>query len=103
MIIPVFLPCTIIDTVRVNRKISVKFHVLVIESGNDNTFFSFFMYKNTRQQKNLSKPVPTTIMMYLLLLSQDDVTGDGTTSTVLLIGEFLKQADVYISEGLHPR
>jgi hypothetical protein len=39
----------------------------------------------------------------VLLLSQDDVTGDGTTSTVLLIGEFLKQADVYISEGLHPR
>lgn len=36
-------------------------------------------------------------------LSQDDVTGDGTTSTVLLIGEFLKQAELYISEGLHPR
>ena len=35
--------------------------------------------------------------------AQDDVTGDGTTSTVLLIGEFLKQADLYISEGLHPR
>merc|ERR1712001_669186 len=33
----------------------------------------------------------------------DDVTGDGTTSTVLLIGEFLKQAENYISEGLHPR
>ena len=29
---------------------------------------------------------------------QDDVTGDGTTSNVLLIGELLKQADVYISE-----
>merc|ERR1712213_128731 len=35
--------------------------------------------------------------------AQDDITGDGTTSTVLLIGEFLKQADLYISEGLHPR
>merc|ERR1712001_350915 len=33
----------------------------------------------------------------------DDVTGDCTTSTVLLIGEFLKQAEIYISEGLHPR
>merc|ERR1711994_1149634 len=30
-------------------------------------------------------------------------TGDGTTSTVLLIGEFLKQAENYINEGLHPR
>ncbi len=37
------------------------------------------------------------------LSSQDDVTGDGTTSTVLLIGEFLKQAELYITEGLHPR
>lgn len=30
--------------------------------------------------------------------AQDDVTGDGTTSTVLLIGELLKQADLYVSE-----
>src|SRR5205823_1182915 len=29
--------------------------------------------------------------------------GDGTTSVVLLVGELLKQADRYISEGLHPR
>lgn len=29
--------------------------------------------------------------------------GDGTTSTVLLIGELLKQADIYVAEGLHPR
>ena len=35
--------------------------------------------------------------------AQDDVTGDGTTSIVLLIGELLKQADRYIAEGLHPR
>lgn len=34
---------------------------------------------------------------------QDDITGDGTTSNVLIIGELLKQADLYISEGLHPR
>jgi T-complex protein 1 subunit zeta len=35
--------------------------------------------------------------------AQDEITGDGTTSCVLLIGELLKQADRYISEGLHPR
>ena len=35
--------------------------------------------------------------------AQDDVTGDGTTSTVLLIGEFLKQAELYIADNLHPR
>jgi len=34
---------------------------------------------------------------------KDDVTGDGTTSTVLLCGELLKQAERRTSEGLHPR
>lgn len=33
----------------------------------------------------------------------NDETGDGTTSTVLLIGELLKQAELSINEGLHPR
>jgi chaperonin GroEL (HSP60 family) len=35
--------------------------------------------------------------------AQDEITGDGTTSVVLLVGELLKQADRHISEGLHPR
>lgn len=34
---------------------------------------------------------------------QDDVCGDGTTSTVLVIGELLKQAERYLVDGLHPR
>merc|ERR1719515_457699 len=46
---------------------------------------------------------PTASLIARAATAQDDVTGDGTTSTVLLIGEFLKQADLYISEGLHPR
>ncbi len=35
--------------------------------------------------------------------AQDEITGDGTTSNVILIGELLKQAERYISDGLHPR
>lgn len=35
--------------------------------------------------------------------AQDEITGDGTTSNVLIIGELLKQSERYISEGLHPR
>ena len=35
--------------------------------------------------------------------AQDDITGDGTTSVVLMVGELLKQADRFITEGLHPR
>jgi len=46
---------------------------------------------------------PTASLIARASTAQDDVTGDGTTSTVLLIGEFLKQAEIYITEGLHPR
>lgn len=46
---------------------------------------------------------PTASLIARASTAQDDVTGDGTTSTVMLIGELLKQADLYISEGLHPR
>ncbi|EON68963.1 T-complex protein 1 subunit zeta [Coniosporium apollinis CBS 100218] len=46
---------------------------------------------------------PTAVMIARAATAQDDITGDGTTSCVLLIGELLKQADRYISEGLHPR
>ncbi|XP_052269852.1 T-complex protein 1 subunit eta-like isoform X3 [Dreissena polymorpha] len=35
--------------------------------------------------------------------SQDAEVGDGTTSVVLLAGEFLKQAKPYIEEGVHPQ
>ncbi|KAG8231252.1 hypothetical protein J437_LFUL005926 [Ladona fulva] len=46
---------------------------------------------------------PTASMIARASTAQDDITGDGTTSTVLVIGELLKQADLYISEGVHPR
>lgn len=46
---------------------------------------------------------PTASLIARTATAQDDVTGDGTTSSVLIIAELLKQADAYISEGLHPR
>lgn len=46
---------------------------------------------------------PTASLIARASTAQDDITGDGTTSTVLVIGELLKQADLFISEGLHPR
>ncbi|EDW82642.1 uncharacterized protein Dwil_GK10099 [Drosophila willistoni] len=46
---------------------------------------------------------PTASMIARASTAQDDSTGDGTTTTVMLIGELLKQADIYLSEGLHPR
>ncbi|VDL66606.1 unnamed protein product [Nippostrongylus brasiliensis] len=46
---------------------------------------------------------PTASLIAKASTAQDDVTGDGTTSTVLLIGELLKQAETYVLEGVHPR
>jgi T-complex protein 1 subunit zeta len=46
---------------------------------------------------------PTATMIARSATAQDDVTGDGTTSSVLLVGELLMQAERYLSEGLHPR
>ena len=46
---------------------------------------------------------PTACLIARTATAQDDVTGDGTTSTVLLCGELMRQADRHVSEGLHPR
>jgi len=46
---------------------------------------------------------PTASLIAKVATAQDDITGDGTTSNVLIVGELLKQADLYVSEGLHPR
>jgi T-complex protein 1 subunit zeta len=46
---------------------------------------------------------PTASLIARAATAQDDVTGDGTTSSVLIIAELLKQAEIYIAEGLHPR
>ncbi|KAF2400027.1 T-complex protein 1 zeta subunit [Trichodelitschia bisporula] len=46
---------------------------------------------------------PTAVMIARAATAQDEICGDGTTSVVLLVGELLKQADRWLSEGLHPR
>lgn len=46
---------------------------------------------------------PTAALIARAATAQDESTGDGTTSNVLLIGELLRQAQRYTSEGLHPR
>lgn len=46
---------------------------------------------------------PKAYLTTRVAITQDDVTGDGTTSNVLVMGELLQQADLYMAEGLHPR
>jgi len=46
---------------------------------------------------------PTAALVARTATAQDDVTGDGTSSTVILIGEILKQCERYLAEGVHPR
>jgi T-complex protein 1 subunit zeta len=46
---------------------------------------------------------PTASMIARAANAQDEFTGDGTTSSVMFIGELMKLAEVSLSEGLHPR
>eukprot|EP01120_Amphizonella_sp_Union-15-10_P002377 TRINITY_DN1256_c0_g1_i1.p1 TRINITY_DN1256_c0_g1~~TRINITY_DN1256_c0_g1_i1.p1 ORF type:complete len:535 (-),score=112.22 TRINITY_DN1256_c0_g1_i1:61-1665(-) len=46
---------------------------------------------------------PTAALIARTATAQDQMTGDGTTSTVLLIGEILKQSKRYLDEEVHPR
>lgn len=46
---------------------------------------------------------PTAALIARTASAQDQATGDGTTTCVLLIGELLRQAERFITEGIHPR
>lgn len=46
---------------------------------------------------------PTACMIARAATAQDDITGDGTTSNVMFIGELMKVSEQYLGEGLHPR
>eukprot|EP00761_Pharyngomonas_kirbyi_P008894 gb/GECH01008906.1/.p1 GENE.gb/GECH01008906.1/~~gb/GECH01008906.1/.p1 ORF type:complete len:534 (+),score=126.78 gb/GECH01008906.1/:1-1602(+) len=45
---------------------------------------------------------PTAAMIARTATAQDDILGDGTTTTVLLVGEMLKQSEKYLASKLHP-
>jgi len=46
---------------------------------------------------------PTAMMIARIATAQDDITGDGTTSAVLIVGELMKQAERHLADGVHPR
>lgn len=46
---------------------------------------------------------PTAVMIARAATAQDEITGDGTTSVCLYVGALLREAERFISEGLHPR
>uniref|UniRef100_A0A336LHQ7 T-complex protein 1 subunit eta n=1 Tax=Culicoides sonorensis TaxID=179676 RepID=A0A336LHQ7_CULSO len=50
---------------------------------------------------NIVHPAAKTLVD--IAKSQDAEVGDGTTSVVLLAGEFLKQVKPFVEEGVHPR
>jgi len=46
---------------------------------------------------------PAAVTLVQISMSQDAEVGDGTTSVVLLAGEFLREAKPFIEEGVHPQ
>jgi hypothetical protein len=67
------------------------FHILIF-------CISHFLFVFSQQIQH-----PIASLIARVATSQDDITGDGTTSCVLLVGELLKQAERSIMEGVHPR
>ena len=53
--------------------------------------------------KNLTIIHPTAMLVARAAVAQDENTGDGTTSSVLLIDGILKQCERRLYEGVHPR
>lgn len=53
--------------------------------------------------KEMQIQSPTAVMIARAATAQDDIAGDGTTTVVLLVGELLRQAEIYLNEGIHPR
>merc|ERR1711959_506240 len=52
---------------------------------------------------NMQIQHPTATLIARAATAQDEMVGDGTSTAVVFIGELLKQADRYMSEGVHPR
>lgn len=46
---------------------------------------------------------PTASLIARTATATDDVAGDGSTSTILVIGELMRQCEMYVQEGAHPR
>lgn len=46
---------------------------------------------------------PAVTILAEIAKSQDEEVGDGTTSVVVLAGEFLNEAKTFLEEGLHPQ
>ena len=52
--------------------------------------------------KEMDVDHPTAKMIVEVAKSQDTAVGDGTTTAVVLAGEFLKQAEELLDQGVHP-
>ncbi len=52
--------------------------------------------------KEMDVDHPTAKMIVEVAKSQDTAVGDGTTTSVVLAGEFLKQAEELLEQGVHP-
>lgn len=60
----------------------------------EDKFANYIFFNSLQQIQN-----PTAIMIARTAVAQDDTSGDGTTSTVIFIGELMKQSERYIDEG----
>ncbi|KRZ40564.1 T-complex protein 1 subunit zeta [Trichinella pseudospiralis] len=82
--------------IKISKDGNVLLNEMVLNA--EKKWFIIFLFSYFFQQIK----VPTASMIAKTSTAQNDITGDGTTSVVMLIGELLKQAENYITEGVHP-
>lgn len=73
--------------------------VLMCHNGTNSYFVFYFSAlangsEKQAEKENIQPPVLSVFVCQV---------GDGTTSVVLLAGEFLKQVKPFVEEGVHPR
>lgn len=73
--------------------------VLMCHSGTNSYFVFYFsaLANGSEKQAETANIQPTVLSVFVCQV------GDGTTSVVLLAGEFLKQVKPFVEEGVHPR
>lgn len=73
--------------------------VLLCHNGTNSYFVFYFsaLANGSEKQAEKAKIQPPVLLVFVCQV------GDGTTSVVLLAGEFLKQVKPFVEEGVHPR
>lgn len=90
--------------IKLTKDGSILLHEMVSPPPTSPPFPILFFFKGfSRAAISQQIQHPTATLIARAATAQDDITGDGTTTNVLLIGEALRQSERFLTENVHPR